>query len=167
MAKLKTPKIDSTADVRLVRSHPTNPIIVTAADVKSDGFPRIQVRAPRVLQLRGESSLRFELGAKLTLPAGLTAQVVAVQPHAHENGYSVESGILVDDSEVVVFFRNHTRKAVTFNDGAVIAEIVFQRRSALEIEVDCELPPVIEREPVSRARRGEGGSVEGEEEDAN
>jgi len=168
MAKIKTLKTpDSTADVRLVRAHPSNPIVVTQADVHDEGYPRIQVRAPRVLQLRGESSLRFELGARLTMPVGLTAQVVATQPHAHENGYSVDSSIFVDGADVVLFFRNHTRKAVVFNEGAPIADIVFQRRSPLEIEVDCDLPPAVEREPVSRARRGEGGPVEGEEEEAN
>lgn len=148
----KTPKTPTPeAEIKLVRSHPSNPILVTQEDAPTEGFSRIQIRTPRYLVVRGGASNRLDLGATIHLPAGVTAQIVALQPDAHARGYSVDGGILSDGDEVSVFLRNHTIRTVEFHEGDVVALMVFQRRSSYTIEIDCALPPVPVKMVQSRA----------------
>lgn len=124
-------------DVRLVRTHPSNPIAVTQEDAISEPVPGILIRTPRHLVIRGQASNRLDLGASLEMADGLTAEVVPLQPDAHQKGYSVTSAVLKSGDEVCVFLRNHTLRTVEFPEGSVIGTLTFRRQRALSIEVDC------------------------------
>lgn len=126
--------------VLITRKHPSHPILLTPESVVQDGPTRVLIRTPRHLPVRGLSSNRFDLGAVLTLPEGIVARVVAVQPDAHLKGYTVDSPILQSGDEVIVFLRSHVQRSVDFPEGSVLGELVFQRLESLAVEFDVAMP---------------------------
>ena len=120
MAKSTTPN----ADVRLVRSHPTNPILAEAVELP---VPYIQVFAPRHISLKGLAAVRIELGATLTMPEGVYAFCAPDAADAHMRGYQITSGVIHSGQEVTLFLRSLTPRAVDFNEGAPIARLYFNR----------------------------------------
>lgn len=140
------------AEVRLVRIHATNPILVTQADAIEEPIPGIQIRTPRYLCLRGNASNRLDLGASLVMPETMTAEVVALQPDAHAKGYTVSSGVLRSGDEVCVFLRNHTLRTVEFPEGSIIGTLTFRRHRATTIAIEVD-PVLVAREKVTRDGR--------------
>jgi len=157
LKKIVKPAADP-SEIQLLRSHPSNPILVTPEDIL-DNPTRIQIRAPRVLVIRGGCSNRFDLGAVIMLPENVTAHVEPIQPDAYERGYNVTSGTLNSGEDVCLFFRNYGQRTVEFHAGDVVGTLVFQRHRVFVVEVDCELPPVPEKVAISRPGRVPEGEL--------
>lgn len=156
--KKPAPKTAEPTEIQLVRSHPSNPVLVTAADVK-DSPARIEIRTPRPLVIRGQTSNQLDLGAKIMLPENTVAEVRGIQPDCHMKGYTVTSGPLLDGDEVRLYFRNHSQRTVSFEQGDVVGVLTFARTREFTIEIDVELPPVPVRMVQSRAGKVPEGEL--------
>lgn len=139
MALKKPVKTAEPSEIQLVRSHPSNPILVTQDDVLSAPV-RVQIRTPRPLVIRGGASNQLDLGAVIMLPENTVAEVRALQPDAHMKGYTVSSGLLLSGDEVRLYFRNHGMRTVNFEEGDVVGILTFSRTREFVVEVDVALP---------------------------
>jgi len=120
----KSTSTPSTVDVRLVRLHPTNPIVATATELP---VPFIEVCFPRYTVIRGMAAHRLDLGAVLEMPEGVVAQAFPDAADAHLRGYQVTSGVVHGGQEVTIYIRSLTPRSVEFNEGAPIARLYFSR----------------------------------------
>jgi len=150
MAKTTPPN-----SILVTRKHPSHPILLTPESVEQGGYTRVLLKTPRYLPVRGLSSNRFDLGATLTMPEGVVARVLPIQPDAYAKGYTVDSPVLQSGDEVVVFLRSHVQRSVDFQEGSVIGQLVFSRLETLSVGMDVALPT-----PTKKVTGRDGKAVE-------
>lgn len=108
------------------------------------------IHVTRHFPVRGQASNLFEVGATVTMPDGIRGRLIPVQPHAYRHGYTVDGGVIQSGDPISVYVRSHGMRSVVFEEGDVLAHLIFEHVPEMSVEIDVEAEEQPERKSVRK-----------------